>query len=143
VDLAVLWIVQQDAVGAAPVAAGATRLLHVLLQRRRRLVVDDEADVGLVDAETEGARRDHDGPAPGFHVELLLGDALRAGHLSVIVVRRHTEGQQAGVHGVHLTRGGAVDDAGTLQPVGEAGEGARALVAGRLDHLEREIRAVG
>src|SRR4029079_12888474 len=65
VDAALLGIVEEDAVGAAPVASGAARLLHVLLERRGRLVVDDVADVGLVDAETEGAGRDHDRAAPG------------------------------------------------------------------------------
>src|SRR5207248_2541749 len=63
-------------------------------------------------------------------------------HLAVVVVRRNAERAQPGVDGIDFARRGAVDDAGTLQPVREARERARTLVAGRGEHLEGEIRAV-
>jgi hypothetical protein len=46
------------------VAPGAPGFLEVALERRRRLVVNDVADVRLVDAEAERARRDHDDALP-------------------------------------------------------------------------------
>ena len=84
--------------------------------------MDDVANVGLVDAEAERARRNHDGAAAGLHVELLLRGPLVAGHLAVIMVRRDAERAEPGVHGVDLARRRAVDDAGPLQAVREARE---------------------
>ncbi len=48
------------AVGRQSVAAGAADLLDVGLEVARRVVVDDGADVGLVDAHAERHRRHHD-----------------------------------------------------------------------------------
>src|SRR5690606_33656457 len=45
-DAAVGVVVEENAVGAFAVAAGAARLLVVRLDAARHLVVDDEADVG-------------------------------------------------------------------------------------------------
>ena len=50
---------EQRAVGRLAVAAGAARLLVVGVEPGRHLVVQDEADVGLVDAEAEGVGGDH------------------------------------------------------------------------------------
>ena len=50
---------EQGAVGDLAVAAGAARLLVVGVETGGHLVVDDEARVGLVDAEAEGIGRDH------------------------------------------------------------------------------------
>src|SRR5262249_31972305 len=86
-DGAVVLVVEQDAVGLLPVAAGAAGFLHVLLERCRRLVVDDVADIGLVDAQAEGAGRDHHGAAAGLHVHLLLVVAVVGGHLAVVAMR--------------------------------------------------------
>ena len=56
----VLGRVQQHAVGRLAIAPGAAGLLQVVLQRRGRIGVDDEAHVGLVDAHAEGiGRADH------------------------------------------------------------------------------------
>ena len=58
-DALVLGLVEQDAVGGLAVAAGAPGLLVVALERAGEVVVDDEADVLLVDAEAERVGRDH------------------------------------------------------------------------------------
>ena len=52
-QLAVLGAVEQDAFRALAVAAGAARLLVVLLEAAREVIVDDLADVGEVDAHAE------------------------------------------------------------------------------------------
>ena len=54
------WRVDQEALRLEAVAAGAPRLLLVVLERSRRAGVDDEADVGAVDAHAERHRRDDD-----------------------------------------------------------------------------------
>src|SRR5207249_8618157 len=59
-DLQVRLVEEKDALRAVAVAPGAPRLLEVALERCGRLVVDDVADVRLVYAEAEAARRDHD-----------------------------------------------------------------------------------
>src|SRR5713226_6788548 len=43
-----------------PVAPGAAGFLVISLQALRRVEMDDEADIGLVDAHAEGDRRDDD-----------------------------------------------------------------------------------
>ena len=57
-DPAVLAAAQQDDVGVLDAAAGAADLLVVGDHRARRLVVHDEAQVGLVVAHPERARGD-------------------------------------------------------------------------------------
>jgi type II secretory pathway predicted ATPase ExeA len=59
VDRAIRRVVEQDAVRFLAVASAAARLLDVLLERGRRLVVDDVADVGLVDSESERVGGNH------------------------------------------------------------------------------------
>ena len=58
-DALVLGLVEQHAVGGDAVAAGAAGLLVVALERAGEVVVDDEAEVLLVDAEAERVGRDH------------------------------------------------------------------------------------
>ncbi len=53
-------IVETDAGCRLAVAAGPADLLPVGFQRRRRIGVDDEAHIGLVDTHAEGDGRDHD-----------------------------------------------------------------------------------
>ena len=57
-DVVVLAPGQEDAVGMLDGATGATDLLVVGDGRARPLVVDDEAEVGLVEAHPERDRRD-------------------------------------------------------------------------------------
>src|SRR4029077_10334734 len=59
-DLEIALVEEEDAAGGVPVTPGAARLLEVARERARRLVVDDVADVRLVDAEPECAGRHHD-----------------------------------------------------------------------------------
>ena len=51
---------EQDALGGLSIPAGTSCLLVVFLERERQAVIDDKADVGLVDAHAEGIRRDDD-----------------------------------------------------------------------------------
>ncbi len=53
VNRAIVLVVQQDAIRLLSVTAGAAGFLDVLLERCGRLIVDDVADVGLVDAEAK------------------------------------------------------------------------------------------
>ena len=59
-DRKVALVEEEDAAGRVAVAAGAPHLLEVPLQGPGRVIVDDVADVRLVDPEAEGARRHHD-----------------------------------------------------------------------------------
>ena len=74
-DVAVGGVVEHQAAGRLAVAAGAARLLVIRLQAAGDVVVDDEADVGLVDAHAEGVRG-HDDLAASFHEVILGGPAL-------------------------------------------------------------------
>jgi hypothetical protein len=58
---------QKDAVRRPPVASGAPDLLNVLLQRARSLVMDDVANIRLVDPHAKGARRDHNQAPRGLN----------------------------------------------------------------------------
>src|SRR4029453_11961294 len=83
-DLEIALVEEEDAAGRVAVAPRAAGLLEVALERRRRLIVDDVADVGLVDAEAERARRHHhDALALAHEPPLVLGAVLVA-HLSVV-----------------------------------------------------------
>ena len=53
-----IFVEENVAVSDAAVAAGSTYFLHVVLQRLRHVIVNDSADVCLVDAHTERHRRD-------------------------------------------------------------------------------------
>ena len=57
-DAPILGAAQEDDLGAVDRAAGAPDLLVVGDHRAGRLIVDDEAEVGLVVAHPERARRD-------------------------------------------------------------------------------------
>jgi hypothetical protein len=62
-DRTTVWrLIQEQYSDAAPtVPARATKLLKVVLGRRRMLPMDDEAHVGDVDTHTEGIRADDAG----------------------------------------------------------------------------------
>src|SRR5439155_3944723 len=83
-DLEVALVEEENAARTMAVAPGAPGLLQVALERGRRLIVDDVADVGLVDAEAEGAGRHHDDAlALADEARLVLG-AVLVGHLAVV-----------------------------------------------------------
>src|SRR5213079_558024 len=83
-DLEVALVEEEDTARAVAVTPGAPGLLQVALERGRRLVVDDVADVRLVDAETEGAGRHHDDPLALLHEARLVLGALLVGHLAMV-----------------------------------------------------------
>ena len=81
--LDVLVAVERDALALAAVAAGAPRLLIIAFQALGDVVVDHEADVGLVDAHAEGdGGHDH---VDFFHQEGVLVVGTRDGvHTGVV-----------------------------------------------------------
>ena len=81
--LHVLLVVDEDAVGSRPVTSGASRLLIITFEVRRHVVVDDKADVGLVDAHAEGVGGHHH-VCPVVEELLLVGMALLRGKAGVI-----------------------------------------------------------
>ena len=74
---------EEGAFGGLAVATGAARLLVVRVEPRRHLVVDDEARVGLVDAEAERVGRDHHARSPGHEI-VLARLALGGGEPAVV-----------------------------------------------------------
>ena len=64
------------------VAAGASRLLYVVLQRIGDIVMDHQPHVALVHAHAEGRRGDDDAHLV-VHEGLLVGDLLVGIHLAV------------------------------------------------------------
>jgi hypothetical protein len=108
--------IQGDAVGGFSVAAGAADLLPVGLQAARRIGVDDEADVGLIDPHAEGDGRDHDGAVLGeeaFQPPVALGP----GHAGVIGDGVGSGGLQGVGDALAAVAAAEVDDAG-LAPTG-------------------------
>ena len=109
--LDVLVAVVGDADAFLAVPAGAARLLVVTLDALGDVVVDDEADVRLVDAHAEGDGG-HDHPDL-LHQELVL--VLRARlRIQARVVRQGLDAVDAQQlrHLLHLLAAEAVDDAG-------------------------------
>ena len=94
-----------------PSRPGAPRLLHVRLGRPGHLVVDDVADVGLVDAEAERVGRQHDDLAPRLHERRLRLLALVGRHLAVVALDRDLAVAERDVQIVDRAHRRAVDDA--------------------------------
>ena len=128
---------EQRAVGAGAVAAGASRLLVVGLEPGRHLVVDDEARVGLVDAEAEGVGRDHDARLAA-HERILLRVALRRAQLAVIEHGADSGLDQRGVHRGRRLHRRRVDDARALARRAP-GRRARASLSPSLRHLDDAV----
>ncbi len=131
----------EPAVRGASVAAGAPRLLVVGLERGRQVAVDDEADVGLVDAHAEGDRGDHD---------------HRVARAEPLLVRRARAAVEPGVVGQRVEaapgeEGRGLLDRGARRPVDDARGAAPApleqrrdlgVAAVALDHPVEEVRAI-
>ena len=79
-------MIEHQAARGLAVAAGAARLLVIGLQAAGQIVVDDEADVGLVDAHAEGVGGGDD-LDPAAH-EGLLGLAAVVGQQAGVIDRR-------------------------------------------------------
>ena len=106
----VLVAVEGDAPPFATVAASTPRLLVVALQRLGHVVVDDKANVRLVDAHAKGNGRDND--IHILHQELVLDFAsLSAVHAGVVGQRLHAIDTEGLGNLLHLFPAEAVNDA--------------------------------
>ena len=108
--LHVFLVVDEDAVGRGPVAAGAARLLIVSLQVGGHVVVDDKAHVGLVDAHAEGVGGHHHAGAVVEEL-VLVGAALLGGKARVVARGGEALLPEQVAHVLHGLAGGAVHDA--------------------------------
>ena len=142
-DALVLGLVEQHAVGGHAVAAGAAGLLVVALERAREVVVDDEAQVLLVDAEAERVGRDHQARLAVLHERALHALAILRAHAAVVApaldaLRPQEVGER--VDGLHR-RG--VDDAAARLLLDQAQQQRLLLaLARRLDDVVAQVRAI-
>jgi hypothetical protein len=140
-NAAVLSAAQEHDLGALDGAAGAADLLIVGDDRSGRLVVDDEAEVGLVVAHPQGTRGDDRLQVVGEQAILdgdpPLGLDLAGVRLGGDPVRGEPGGDLLGV-----ALGQRVDDPRARQ-VGQVGgePGEPVGLAGQLDDLEAQARA--
>src|SRR4029077_15715531 len=128
-DREIALVEEENAARRMAVAAGAASLLEIALERRGRLVMHDVADVGLVDAEAERARRDHDDPLPLLHEAGLVLGAILVGHLPVLARSRGVDQAEREPDVLDGLRRGAVDDPGTRQAARELRQLAKLFVA--------------
>ena len=132
-DVVVLAAGQQDAVGVLDRAPGPTDLLVVGDGRARPLVVDDEAEIGLVEAHPERDRRDERLHLVGDQGVLerlaLLGREVGVVGAGIDALRAQERGDALGVGD-----GQAVDDAAPRherEVLGEPGQALRLVRRGR------------
>lgn len=114
--------VEEEAIGTQAVTAGAPDLLVIAFQVFGQVVMENEADIGFINAHTESDGGDDDGD--------VVTDKLLLVETAVGVVEAGVVGE--GVPAValellgelvDLAAGGAVDNAGLLLVVVEEGEG--------------------
>src|SRR5262245_32657261 len=129
-DLEIGRVEQEDAVCRMPVASGAPNLLNVLLQRAGSLVMQDVANVRLVDAHAESACRDHDEASRRLHEPTLRGSAVGGTHLAVIARDRNARAPERSGDLIDRYGRGAIDDARPAQPLDAPRGGAELLSAG-------------
>src|SRR3989454_7273987 len=103
--------------------------------------MDDEADLRLVDPETEGAGRHHDDPLALLHEARLVLGALLVGHLAMVAGAWDLDQAEPEPDVLDRLGGGAVDDARARQAARELGELAKLLVAAETPHREHEVVA--
>jgi hypothetical protein len=126
-DFKVRRVEQEDAVGRVPIAPGAPDLLNILLQRPGSLVVQDVADVRLVDAHAECACCDHDQPSRRIHELTLRCVSIGGTHLPVIARNRDTRAAECARDLINRGGRGAIDDPRALQTLDAPGGGAEFL----------------
>ena len=136
--------VVEDALGGVAVAPGAARLLVVGLDRLRQVVVDDEADIGLVDAESEGVGRDDDAQAIAGE-GVLDADAVLFWHAGVVASAADAAALEGFGEGLDALAGGTVDDGGGfpaegLEQLGDVLE--LLLLAANADGVEAQVGTV-
>src|SRR5262245_41271910 len=96
------------------VASSSADLLDILLERTGGLVMQDVADVGLVDAHAKRGGRDHDKASGRLH-ELTLGGVTIGGtHLAVIARHRDARADKGAPDLIDGGGGGAIDNARSL-----------------------------
>ena len=140
-DAAVLGAAQQDDVGALDRAAGTADLLVVGDDRAGRLVVHDEAEVGLVVAHAERARGDDALEVVGEQ-PVLDGDPPLGLDLAGVGLGGDAVGVQPGGDLLGVALGERVDDARAREVVEVRREPREAVgLAGQLDDLEAQARA--
>ena len=128
-DFEVGGVEQEDAVGRVPVASGAPDLLNILLQRAGALVMQNVADVRLVDAHAESARRDHDQTSRRIHELTLCCVSIGSTHLPVIARDWDTRAAERAPDLIDRGGRGAIDDARPSQAFDAPGGGAELLRA--------------
>ena len=132
--------VEQHAVGALPVAPGASGLLVIRLQALGHVVVDDEVHVGLVYAHAEGVGGHHDALAVKAEV-VLIASALIVFQTSVIAGHGDSVRREGALHPLHAGARGAVDDAAfplvLADKAAQRGELVRVS-----EHVEVQVRTV-
>ena len=136
--------VVEDALGGVAVASGAARFLVVGLDRLGQVVVDDEADVGLVDAEAEGVGRDDDADAVAGE-GVLDADAVFLGHAGVVAGAADAAALKRLGERLDALAGRAVDDGGGLAAEGfeQLGDLLQLLLlAAHADGVEAKVGAV-
>src|SRR6185503_12417024 len=110
---AILRPVEERCPRRLAVTPGASRLLIVGVERSGHVVVDDEADVLLVDAHAEGVGRHHRLHAAA-HEALVILAALAPPEAAVIPRGVDAGGAQYGRYRLDLRHRRHVDDAGAL-----------------------------
>ena len=131
---------QEMAVRALAVAARAAGLLIVALDVLGHVVVDDKADVGLVDTHAERVCGHHD-VAPVIDEVVLIRLPLGIGQPGVIPRRRSPGFDEQLVDRLHLLARRAIDDAGQTAIVVKQAE-QRCVLVGRFGHAEVQVFAV-
>jgi len=107
----VVVAIEEHALAGPAVAPGAAYLLVIGGQATRRVEMHDEADVGLVDAHTEGDGSDYDSSRARHEAILDFGPAVEAGMvcLGLNVEPAQLIGQRlAFVPAVHIDNAGAL-----------------------------------
>ena len=134
--------VKEDAAGRLPVPPGAAGLLVVALEVLGHIVVDDEPDVGLVDAHAEGVGGHHH-LHPVEQKILLVLAAAGGVHLAVVGRGLDAQPPQHGTRLLHLADGAAIDDAGRVPLVEqEVHQGAGLFAFAQPPGLQLQIGAV-
>jgi hypothetical protein len=110
--------IEGDALGQFTVAARAADLLPIGLDRRRRIGVDDEADVGFIDTHAEGDGRHHHRLVRLQEVGQAFGADLLV-QAGVIGDGRHAGGDQFGGDLVGAVARAGIDHAGAAGPSGD------------------------
>ena len=136
----VVEAVEGEGVGREPVPAGPADLLVVALDPGRHVGMDDEAEVGLVDAHPEGDRRDHD-HAVLLQERVLPAAAERGVETGMVGQRMMAPGRQAGREPLGAVPGGGIDDAARALAFSHEGLDPLRGPVLRLE-AEREVRTV-